>query len=133
MHTYPTVEEAFAHKIKLKPEIIQKVLDWKHITWRDWAKKEKFYQFNFLKTLIQEILGDNTILIYFGNAYFSIKDPPAIVLGPVPSVISTLHEVGHQLYGSSELEACAFSLQLFKEVFPKDFAKLKPHGHMMTL
>lgn len=48
-----------------------------------------------------------------------------------PSVISTLHELGHHLYGESELLACRFSVWLFKEGFPRDYAKLKWNGHML--
>lgn len=48
-----------------------------------------------------------------------------------PSIISTLHETAHALYGSSELQACQFSIRLFKAVYPKAFAKLVWEGHML--
>jgi len=47
------------------------------------------------------------------------------------SILSTLHELGHAFYGDSELLACAFSVKLFAKVFPKEFAKLEWHGHML--
>lgn len=48
-----------------------------------------------------------------------------------PSIISALHELGHHLYGDSELQACRFSVWLFKEAFPKSYAKLRWEGHML--
>lgn len=49
------------------------------------------------------------------------------------SIISLLHEVGHAIFGESELEACAFSIKLFAKVFTKEYAKLEWHGHMLRL
>jgi len=49
-----------------------------------------------------------------------------------PSIISTLHEVDHLLYGPSELKACAYSYQLFNEVFPTECANLEWCGHMLV-
>jgi len=49
------------------------------------------------------------------------------------SIISALHELGHALYGESELEACAFSIKLFAKVFPTEYSKLEWHGHMLKL
>lgn len=48
-----------------------------------------------------------------------------------PSIISTLHELGHVLYGTSELEACRFSVWLFRAAFPRAYDKLVWEGHML--
>jgi hypothetical protein len=48
-----------------------------------------------------------------------------------PSIISTLHEVGHWLFGGSELVACVFSYSIFKEVFPAQLKGLEFHGHLL--
>lgn len=47
------------------------------------------------------------------------------------SIISALHELGHAIYGISELKACVFSIEIFKACFPKEFKKLKWEGHML--
>lgn len=47
------------------------------------------------------------------------------------SILSTLHEFSHHLHGESELEACKWSVHLFKAAFPKTFEKLKWDGHML--
>lgn len=49
-----------------------------------------------------------------------------------PSIVSMLHELGHARYGASELEASRFSTALFRAAFPKAYAKLKWHGHMLV-
>ena len=48
------------------------------------------------------------------------------------SIITTLHELYHYLYGGSELEACRFSVWLFREAFPKAYARLVWDGHMLV-
>jgi hypothetical protein len=53
-----------------------------------------------------------------------------IILRGRLSVITCLHEVGHLLYGSSEYQACAWSLRLFRECFPKSWSRLQFNGHM---
>jgi hypothetical protein len=50
-----------------------------------------------------------------------------------PSLISALHEFGHYLHGESELEACQFSVWLFKEVFPRSYEKLSWDKHMLKI
>jgi hypothetical protein len=53
-----------------------------------------------------------------------------IVLVGRPSVITTLHEVCHYLHGESEHVACAWSLRLFRDCFPRSWSRLKFSGHM---
>ena len=56
-----------------------------------------------------------------------------IILGGKPSIISALHEYGHHLLGSDELQACIFSISLFRIVFPKAYEKLNWNGHMLRM
>lgn len=53
-----------------------------------------------------------------------------IVLVGRLSVVSMLHEWGHVL-GYDERDATAYSVNLFKRVFPRQFAKLAHEGHML--
>jgi len=48
-----------------------------------------------------------------------------------PSIISLLHEVGHIIHGKSELEACIYSVSIFKNLFPKEYSRLTWNGHML--
>ena len=49
-----------------------------------------------------------------------------------PSIISALHELGHHLYGTKELDACTFSVGLFKSCFPRAYRTLKWEGHALV-
>jgi len=53
-----------------------------------------------------------------------------VLRGPRISVVTALHEFGHHL-GLDEHGACAYSLQLFRQCFPKSFARCVPDGHML--
>lgn len=55
-----------------------------------------------------------------------------ILIGDKMSVVTYLHEYGHALKGSSEREACIWSINLFRKVFPKSFAGLRAVGHMLV-
>ena len=48
-----------------------------------------------------------------------------------PSIISSLHELGHHLFGSSELIACRWSIGVFSNCFPITFSKLKWDKHLL--
>lgn len=48
-----------------------------------------------------------------------------------PSIISTLHELGHHFHGTSELIACQYSTGIFKTCFPKTYRNLRWEGHML--
>ena len=47
------------------------------------------------------------------------------------SIISALHELGHAIYGNSELKACSWSTKLFQYSFPMAFDKLHWEGHQL--
>ena len=49
-----------------------------------------------------------------------------------PSIISFLHELGHYLFGPSELKTCRFSVGMFKTYFKDEMKNLKWEGHMLT-
>ena len=73
------------------------------------------------------IEGDGT-----GDSGGSCFQPGAnvITLRGRLSVITFLHEWGHVLKGSSEFEACRWSLRLFQRCFPRSFARLRWEGHV---
>ena len=47
------------------------------------------------------------------------------------SVITYLHEFGHAL-GKGEKQTCRWSLNLFRDYFPRSWSRLVPRGHMMV-
>lgn len=54
-----------------------------------------------------------------------------VILGKTASIMSTLHELGHAIIGWSELDACRFSVKLFQQIFPREYAQLEWQGHML--
>jgi hypothetical protein len=64
-----------------------------------------------------------------GNSSFQPHASVITIRGRL-SVITFLHEWGHVLKGSSEFEACRWSLRLFQRCFPKSWSRLRFDGHM---
>lgn len=54
-----------------------------------------------------------------------------IILNGRVSVLTYLHEFGHGLKGESEHEACKWSINLFREIFPDNFKRLIGRGHFL--
>lgn len=66
----------------------------------------------------------------------SIPNTPILSLlkpatGEHYSILSTLHELGHHLFGASELDACRFSVWLFRAAFPNAYDQLEWDGHTL--
>lgn len=51
---------------------------------------------------------------------------------PHPSVVSYLHEFAHAVFGSCEVKACRWSINLFRIFFPRSFASCQQQGHMLV-
>ncbi|MGA2441922.1 MAG: hypothetical protein ABSH08_13265 [Tepidisphaeraceae bacterium] len=64
-----------------------------------------------------------------GNSCF-IPATRTIILRGRLSVITALHEIAHVLFGHSEHVACAWSLRLFRDCFPRSWSRLQFSGHM---
>lgn len=131
---YPTKDEILAHNQVHTDGDVNVLTMWKaeHYTkkWAGMDNKEKILSLAWLaKTLVP---GVN---ITDGEAWkteLSGEQSPRIVMDKNhPSIISALHEVGHVLFGVSEHSACAYSVKLFAEVFPKEYADLIWKGHLL--
>lgn len=137
MSRYPTKEEILEEWTGegLLPFLILK--DWKRKFWKGWGKKTEAG-----KNVALDVLLDDLCNIRTGRPNWDFRNGPPC-FDPVsstihldinnPSVLSTLHEFGHWLYGPSELKSCRFSVHLFKDVFPKDYARLRWEGHMLKV
>ena len=94
--------------------------------WKNKTKREKFNSLN----LLAEMCGES-ITVEEGTYSYNIKTRTIKIEVENPSIISTLHEIGHALLGPNELYACAWSTQYFKLCFPREYEKLKWEGHML--
>jgi hypothetical protein len=53
-----------------------------------------------------------------------------IILSGTPSVVTALHEYAHHR-GMNERDACRWSINLFRRVWPKTFARCRHDGHVL--
>jgi hypothetical protein len=135
INTYPTKEEILATKPEFKEGIILLIKTWKSSIIKDWKKKELLDKITNLAFLIQALCishDKNPPKIILRDEYAcDIKKKKIYLDVDNPSIISTLHETAHYLFGKDELIACQWSIWLFKECFPKSFEKLEFKGHLL--
>jgi hypothetical protein len=79
---------------------------------------------------IEVCQGMDFLDVFVGSRYDKVAGKITVV--GKPSLITYLHEFAHSVFGDSEKKACEWSLNLYKRVYPKDFAKLTPVGHVMV-
>lgn len=140
MAQYPTKEE-----ILNKPHEVRKINITIVSTWKDNFYKNKWKEADKKKKLmlLVYLLSGFNIMYSNGHPLFAIKKGSQYSYNPAekeitldaenPSILSTLHEYAHHLLGSSELEACVWSIRLFEKVFPREFKKLRWEGHILRL
>ena len=135
---YPTKEEILEEPLKIDSLIIEIITEWKKEFFKDWtsiANKEKIIR---LETLLYGIVTifpfcEKNLKIDLGDQYcYDITKKTIYLDENNPSIISALHELGHHLFGRSELEACRFSVGIFKKVFPEQYKKLVWERHMLV-
>lgn len=121
---------------EINPEIIRTLKLWKKCWYKKWKElrtEEKLQRLFLLVEVIWELDESNVLNSTEFADYYAWNPVTKTLLMDTerPSIISTLHEIGHSLYGKSELEACRFSVWCFKTVFPKSFNSLKTERHML--
>ena len=136
---YPTKEEVLASLYEPSREEMDAVKQWKirayQKRWKNLKKPPR------LLALME--LGDALCLAasldkerwpgyLIGKKWAYLPETIEILMDrDNPSIISFLHELGHFLYGPSELRAQSFAVSIFKACFPKEYARLEWDGHML--
>lgn len=131
---YPTKEEILKNQPEKISDDIRILCDWKEEHYKSWKEKPNTQKLAALKLLIISLsnLYKKSCTIETSNNDFYNPNSKTIFLNlDKPSIISTLHEFAHHIYGSSELKACAYSVWMFKIVFPKVFNKMDFDGHLL--
>jgi hypothetical protein len=127
---YPkTVDEILKDKT-YKPETLRALRAFKKQ--KPWHGDESIRREKFavLHKALCEVYGKQTRLSFeAGWAHYSQADD--CIFLPKLSVVTYLHEFAHALYGHSERTACRWSVNLFRRVFPKQFAKCSRDGHLL--
>lgn len=140
---YPTKKEILEKRPDIDPAMIKIVLSWKKKFMKDWKNATNSNKIMMLRALIYALVVCTHPLLKKPK-----KEIPKVELGPIycyektektiyleghnPSIISTLHELAHHFFGDSELEACRWSIWLFKECFPTLYNNLTWKGHQLV-
>lgn len=133
-NNYPSKEEILKTPFKFTPEVLTITANWKKIYLENIKKKTESDKTTEIKILLYLIAGFTHPAIRLGTKYSYDNIDKVISLDKDhASVISALHELGHHLYGDSELEACRFSVWLFKTIFPEFYEKLNWVGHLLLV
>lgn len=137
MNMYPPMDEILTSEPEISQKSIEATKLWKHKFYKGWSTLNNGAKTQRLRILFglltaHEELNLNETKIEETNFYaWSPTEQKLYMNTERPSIISTLHEFGHRLHGRSELDACRFSVWLFKKVFPNSFKKLTADGHLL--
>lgn len=135
---YPhRVEDVLDPTMTFDPKVVTSVKRFSRSRpWRG-TVAERQKKFRKLHVELAKALSVNPpILIFSRSAHgdtrescYILSQDTIILVGL--SVVTFLHEWGHRLHGRSEREACRWSINLFRECFPRSFARCRFEGHML--
>lgn len=130
---YPTKKEILKTPFIFSPKILTLTANWKKTYLKDIKKKTESDKLTEITILIHLITSSTEPAVRLGTKYCYDMVGKVLYLDKnTASVISALHELGHHLYSESELEACRFSVWLFKTIFPEFYEKLRWFGHLLV-
>ena len=132
---YPTEKEIMKGKGPPLKKEIETISSWKRENYSNWSSKDEDTKKKAIKKLIlavNEKRNGKRLRIKFDKNYPSCYNTKKnLIILHNNSIITALHELGHHLFGKSELRACRYSIWIFKTVFPTSFNKLKFKGHLL--
>lgn len=132
-NNYPAKEEILKTPFIFTPEVLNLTANWKKTYLKNIKKKTESDKLTEITTLLRLIAGRFKPAVKLGTKYSYDPVGKTIFLDKSrASVISALHELGHFLCGNSELEACRFSVWLFKTIFPEFYKKLNWVDHLLV-
>lgn len=135
--SYPSQEEIVQPPINYRRTTISAVKDWRKNIWKTAKSQDEASKYEALKQLITTLnrLYNKEVTLSDNHQHplFNCYNPEArTIYLSKPSIITTLHEYAHALFGTSEKKACRWSVQLFAKVWPKAFAQLEWDGHCLV-
>jgi len=140
---YPTKQQILESKPQFSDEewseIKNKVLVWKKVfyDYSQYKKSSEYGKTLSIYILLQELIKLRKINVCINVISDHFSYNPKLKMINLshfePSIISSLHELGHAIHGPSELDACVFSVHLFKDCFPREYKKLIWDNHMLKL
>lgn len=128
---YPRSVDGVIADMEYPPEVLEIVREYSRTKpWRG-TEKERQDKLRVLHAEMNKFFNQETKLEFFGEGtYNELSD--TIGIPERVSVVTYLHEYAHALFGEDETTAVAWSVNLFRIVFPKSFARLQQRGHMLV-
>ena len=133
---YPTKEEILAEPLPThKIALLRAIKVWKKQVWA--VSRGSMEDKNRALESLVNTMAD----VYDKPCNFTVNlrlpspcyrtDSRTIVMNASASVISTMHEFAHHLFGHDETKACRWSVHLFRKTFPKAYAQLVWDRHTL--
>lgn len=138
---YPQTVEEVICDVTYRRSVLRAMRQFKNMKpWRG-SGIERAAKFMWLNEQFCLIYGKNVTLSFdprilmdmesaSGNGFCYLEKGVIELVGKL-SVITFLHEWGHMLKGASEHEACKWSLNLFRQIFPVQYSRLNAEGHIL--
>ncbi len=134
---YPTKEEIMAEPWPMhKKRLVTGVIAWKKNVWKE-AKYDSSLKARALELLVT-LMGE----AYDKPCNFTVQEgipspcynptTKTIHMNETMSIISTMHEFSHHIFGPDEGKACRWSVHLFRKTFPTAYNKLVWQGHCLV-
>ena len=134
---YPSKNEILDHPIHFPEELINMVLEWKKTCYtkdvRSSIEKKNTALARLVAAITTSFHRKNPSIVFTPdcNPHYNTTEHCIYLSSTNPSIITTLHETAHYLFGPSEHTACRWSVQLFKLCFPDAYKKLVWNRHML--
>jgi hypothetical protein len=132
MSDYPTLSEVLDEQYRYRRGVIRAVERFRDSAPWSGTLNERMIKFLTLHTDLCRIYNPGCQLFFSpnirersnsGDSYFHMEQRVILLQGRL-SVLTYLHEFGHALKGQSEYAACAWSINLFRRVFPDRWERI---------
>lgn len=130
---YPaTVAEVLSDSIRYNPAALRAVRDLRRAKpWRG-TPVERFRKFGAcLRALVDAYGLEPVHLVLSARDCYEPATRKIYLNAHNLSVVSLLHEFAH-VRGADERQACRWSINLFRRVFPRSFARCEHRGHTLV-
>jgi hypothetical protein len=128
---YPaTVAEVLDPNAKYKPDALRALRAFaREKPWRG-TPEQRRQKFERLLAALSAVYGVSPRLTFMPNRPAMYVPAANWINLPQLSVVTFLHEFAHAR-GADERQACRWSINLFRRVFPRRFARCRQVGHML--
>lgn len=140
MPNYPaTVAEVIRPQRQYKPEVLAALRVFRASKpWRGTVEERKG-KFLRLHHALCAVYGRRILLDFSigeieterGNGYCTAEGRIIGLVGKL-SVVTYLHEFAHSIFGPDERQACDWSINLYRRIFPRSAARMSTQGHLIV-